>query len=623
MNTPTIDKEQVRWIAGVLDRLKEDVAHFPVFPLGENTGPFTDSQWETVGRLVNAAKGPPSKADAEQPSAVDGHTPAGEPSQDRQTEKSDQAAVAAGANDMAATSPPVPATPATRPVALPDLQTFKDSDATATTDASCAASGILAAPAQEATIASKREQQSAKCPDHPTEQQMKSPTEEVATVLPEIQAPEAQPHTDGPQNIPTPAQPATPLAAPMPKAFIKTQTLPNAMVGRPFSAEVGFSDSQILAVRDVEAPELADLGLTFDPDTRVLSGVPTKDGDHTLQIVAAIEGPSPGHIQTVRWTGALTVNPDPKSLWRNEPSDQSDVDWKEDEAKETVTTEKHLLIAASKRGRSHAHTGLFRDDDVAIGHDPQFGWNVLVVADGAGSAPKSRKGSQIAVMTAKQELLSALPAKFGLSIHDLVSDYRKGDPKADAELRKDLYIVLAKAAYQAYAAIHAHAKRTGEPIKAFSTTLVMAIHIETSAGHLVAGFGIGDGGAALLDLEGGTVHALTKADGGEFAGQTRFLSREEFGASEEAKARLAQRLHFVAVDKFTALVAMTDGVTDPMFPTDAAFESIETWRKFWAEDLDPAVGISTRTEGAEDRLLEWLNFWSQGNHDDRTIAVLV
>jgi hypothetical protein len=67
-------------------------------------------------------------------------------------------------------------------------------------------------------------------------------------------------------------------------------------------------------------------------------------------------------------------------------------------------------------------------------------------------------------------------------------------------------------------------------------------------------------------------------------------------------------------DQLTALVLMTDGVSDPRFETDARLARPDDWHALW-RDLAPAVA------GAEQGLLAWLDFWSPGNHDDRTIAL--
>ncbi|MBK9225311.1 MAG: protein phosphatase 2C domain-containing protein [Flavobacterium sp.] len=55
------------------------------------------------------------------------------------------------------------------------------------------------------------------------------------------------------------------------------------------------------------------------------------------------------------------------------------------------------MVVASKRGRSHANVGSFRDDDFAFKDFENTGWSVICAADGAGSAKLSREGSKIAV----------------------------------------------------------------------------------------------------------------------------------------------------------------------------------------------------------------------------------
>ena len=45
------------------------------------------------------------------------------------------------------------------------------------------------------------------------------------------------------------------------------------------------------------------------------------------------------------------------------------------------------------------------------------------------------------------------------------------------------------------------------------------------------------------------------------------------------------------------------------------------WDGLWA-DLSKTVDFSDDNANAADQLLDWLDFWSPGNHDDRTIAIL-
>ena len=86
---------------------------------------------------------------------------------------------------------------------------------------------------------------------------------------------------------------------------------------------------------------------------------------------------------------------------------------------------------------------------------------------------------------------------------------------------------------------------------------------------------------------------------------------------------MAKRLFFDVRDSFTAVLAMTDGITDPKFPTDSAFASADVWSSFWETDLSQSVLLSRENTALERELLAWLDFWSPGNHDDRTIAIML
>jgi serine/threonine protein phosphatase PrpC len=64
------------------------------------------------------------------------------------------------------------------------------------------------------------------------------------------------------------------------------------------------------------------------------------------------------------------------------------------------------MLAASQRGRSHAHKGDAREDDFFIATGE--GWCIAIVADGAGSAKYSRYGSQLICHTIGQFLVKVL-----------------------------------------------------------------------------------------------------------------------------------------------------------------------------------------------------------------------
>jgi hypothetical protein len=72
----------------------------------------------------------------------------------------------------------------------------------------------------------------------------------------------------------------------------------------------------------------------------------------------------------------------------------------------------------------------------------------------------------------------------------------------------------------------------------------------------------------------------------------------------------------------TALFLMTDGVSDPRFETDARLARPADWHALWQE-LNATLQLDDAVAGQEQKLLDWLDFWSPGNHDDRTIAMIV
>jgi serine/threonine protein phosphatase PrpC len=388
----------------------------------------------------------------------------------------------------------------------------------------------------------------------------------------------------------------------------KTIHIKNAKMNEPYSEVI-----DVVGLNDFRLIDDGGSGLAFDNSSRTLNGTPSKSGDFVLRIQGFL-----GRLPCDLYAN-LAVIPDPRSLWITKPHDSTAPFAKEDEDS-GVSRGDLLCVAASKRGRSHAREGLFRDDDFALWTGGPGGWNIAVVADGAGSAKYSRRGSQIAVRTIVRDLPSLLEAQLTGQIDGLVAEYLNAVAGAEDRIRTQLYLSLATAAFNAAKAIGDEAARAEEREGSFSTTLVLSVARKVPHGWFIAGFSIGDGGAAIFDLPSRTVKTLTLADSGEFAGQTRFLQKSEFAAGYE---EVAKRLFFDVRDSFTAVLAMTDGITDPKFPTDTAFASSDVWSSFWDTDLSQSVLVSRENTALERELLAWLDFWSPGNHDDRTIAIML
>ena len=332
-----------------------------------------------------------------------------------------------------------------------------------------------------------------------------------------------------------------------------------------------------------EWPQGVDLHFEQDKKTKtwLISGIVTVPQMYEFDLPATHKG------KDITLNLRLPASPDPWTMWKDLPVDWDTLPYPKDDTDSARIDSDMTMIAASRRGRSHAHKALPRDDDMRVFHDKATGWHILTVADGAGSAPLSRVGSRTAVETVVNDLPGLLADH----------DPSNGDP--DKALSATLGVVMGNAAD----ALETLATETENPLKSFSTTLLIAIARQTPDGWFIGSVSVGDGLIGLI--AGNTDPLMIARDSGEFAGQTQFLHRD-------ALASLETRIQHKTVPHFTALIAMTDGVSDPMFESDNAALTPAAWHTFYQQikDFD------------ETALLDWLNFKIKGEHDDRTIAIL-
>lgn len=406
--------------------------------------------------------------------------------------------------------------------------------------------------------------------------------------------------------------------------------LPNGTVKKDYCA------SFKLPIDKISNPEMVgaeELGLTLEvlEDGHCsLSGRPLKSGDFVLILrYHTIEGEPPSELAI-----PIAFNPDPRDLWQNIPTDTHIQYYKEDSDSAYVKVEgdadnypKKDIVAASQRGRSHAREGKARDDHFSLYHCPDSDWYIMAVADGAGSAKYSRKGSEIACNTVVEHCKSKLLQNpdFEKAIADFHAD------TSDAEKKNLLTKYVIDIVFRGAMLAHESIKRVADAnedfkVRDFATTLMFAICKKFEFGWYIASFWVGDGAICLYNENDGTAKLLGTPDEGEFSGQTRFLTMPEIFRDPEVYQK---RLRMSIVPDFTALFLMTDGVSDPMFETDKNLNDFAKWQEFYSllkggfpEDEIGGVDLSDNNEMAKDQLLNWLNFWSPGNHDDRTIAIL-
>ena len=327
----------------------------------------------------------------------------------------------------------------------------------------------------------------------------------------------------------------------------------------------------------------------------------------------------------------FVINQDPRKLWRDIPvdwenmtepkykKDDIQIDYVKVEALSDGTPQKDI-VAASKRGRSHAQEGKPRDDHFKMSHMDN-GWYIMAVADGAGSAKYSREGSRIVC----EEVTNYCMAQLANSkdFESAVKQYNEHKTESESDARKAvgdyIYKIVGTAAFKAHKSINAEAAIKKLPAKQYATTLLLAICKKFEFGWFIATFWVGDGAICLYNKQAHTAEVLGVPDEGEYAGQTRFLTMPEIFKDATS---LYQRLRFRIVDDFTALFLMSDGVSDPKFETDAILNNPDKWDALWTDLKENGVELTDDNEETKNQLLAWLDFWSPGNHDDRTIAIL-
>ena len=411
----------------------------------------------------------------------------------------------------------------------------------------------------------------------------------------------------------------------------KQITFINGKVNQYYEIDFDVEKLNIPEIAEVYFKGLETIGLQYISEEKKIKGVPTEAGDHKIEMKFKRRDWEQGKPELTREV-LFIINPDPRVLWSKNIPTPEDIDYyKPDSDKAFVKAEpkktKKLLnigkkeiirrdmVAASQRGRAHAIEGNPRDDDFALHFDEETGCCIMIVADGAGSAKYSRKGSQIACTAAMAICKEKL-----LSNKDQITKLNKLENKN--ELGKIFQDTIGNAVFEALKAIDSEAQEKGSPVKDYATTLLLSICRKFEYGWFVAAWWVGDGGIGVYRKEPEYLKILGEPDGGEFAGQTRFLTMPEI-----IKNDLYSRMKFDIVEDFTAIILMTDGITDPKFETDANLKKIEKWHALWkdleGENEDNAkIDFNGNNEQIAEQLLKWLDFWSRGNHDDRTIAIL-
>ena len=359
--------------------------------------------------------------------------------------------------------------------------------------------------------------------------------------------------------------------------------LPPALIGKLYQQKPISRSEEEWRIVAIDISQ--DTGLVFDESSQQLIGQPLLVGEHHVMIrYQAQLYQQWGETQSSYCL--LVISPDPRSLWQNIPSDPQQLYAKPDSASQSIISSHIKMLAASQRGRSHAHKGQSREDDFFIAAGEH--WQLAIVADGAGSAKYSRYGSQLICQTIGRFLSKVLT-----------------QPMIDIKLE------LKNALNEAVCALENEAAAQQVDVKDYASTVlaVLCYFDSQQQDYVYWTVAVGDGAIAWYQPQTEQMKLLNTPDTGDYAGETRFLSNDVLMQQNIINCYRSKA--------FMPCLLMTDGVSDAFFDSDNALKSHQVWRDLW-QNLQKNQALDD-----DKNMLEWLDFWSRGNHDDRTLVLIL
>ena len=199
-----------------------------------------------------------------------------------------------------------------------------------------------------------------------------------------------------------------------------------------------------------------------------------------------------------------------------------------------VNARQWRVAAATAAGSSHVRSNIPNQDavDYRLVKAGSSQVVVIAVADGAGSAPHSAEGSQIAVRVAVESMVGAI---------------HKRPPAAFV---KHLATSLVRDAIKrAKNAVVRYGKAHNIPVRDLACTLIVAAASE----RLMTAAQVGDGAVAAFNIGSGATRTLCAADTGEYANETTFIT-------SRARPHQAAGVGHASGSDYDALALITDGL---------------------------------------------------------------
>ncbi len=390
----------------------------------------------------------------------------------------------------------------------------------------------------------------------------------------ELKAPEAENSEIGgtmPDNTDNTGQEENNIEAP--KVSLEKKIIEKA------AAENGGQENAEAENYELENNELENNGLeNSDPETDEAETLPESENDLVNTEDVNLNESAENVPEKVKPLSNEEVTEHTSALWKYNPISEDEPEPFPEYLTAFKQYPKSTVIGARVRGKKHKHEGTNCDDwfETANFEDITF----VAVSDGAGSKKFSRVGARASCKAAVGYLVNAFEElyaensgfredlKLGLSDGKCMEACRVIAQKARNSVAKAYEAV--ETAFYMRKTDSAYEKVLGRSLKIndFSGTLLIAVIIPTGEAkeNLVISCQIGDGAIAVLDTKGGYENSLKLMgvpDGGDFSGETEFLTSPKTRTEESLKSRTK-----IAVTSADMLFVMTDGVADDYFPNE-------------------------------------------------------
>ncbi|MGV8815985.1 MAG: PP2C family serine/threonine-protein phosphatase [Gelidibacter sp.] len=413
--------------------------------------------------------------------------------------------------------------------------------------------------------------------------------------------------------------------------------IPNAKELVPYSAKIDFTALNLNDLISADFEGLESFGLSFNRDTDTIEGTPSQSGDVKLRFFYKVDGEDETTSLNEKLI-SLVINPDPKSLWKLIPSNQEQIFAKPDEVSVLDKLGDKNIVISSKRGRSHGKEGTSRDDDFSFKYFEKTQWSLVVVSDGAGSAYLARAGSKIACDAVVEYFEINTDSEQEIKLEILIDEYSKNKTEEKlAEIEKLSKFNLWQASIFVHNKLKEFAEQTffknpelfNNPkaktnLEYFHSTLIFSLFKKHDFGYVIQTFGVGDCPIAVMNTDKTETTLLNWLDVGEYGGGTRFITQPDIFQKQDV---MSTRFNLKIIKDFSYLFLMTDGIYDAKFVVEANLEKHEKWLEF-LEDLNgenegnDKVDFNKDNSEISNQLSNWMDFWSAGNHDDRTLAIV-